>query len=131
MANPKKLVVVESPTKAKTLERYLGPGYSVKASYGHIMDLPKNKLGVDTERNFEPEYVVSEESKKAVAALKRAHKTAGDLILATDYDREGEAIAYHVAEVLGVEPAGAKRVTFTEITRDAILDAFAHPREID
>src|SRR6266567_1183029 len=127
----KTLVVVESPTKAKTLERYLGSDYSVKASYGHIMDLPKNKLGVDTERNFEPDYVVSEGSKKAVTALKTAHKKAADLILATDYDREGEAIAFHVAEVLGVDPGVAKRVTFTEITRDAIVEAFEHPRTLD
>ena len=130
-ASPKTLVVVESPTKAKTLERYLGSTYSVKASFGHIRDLPKNKLGVDTDRNFEPEYVVSEESKKAVAALKRAHKTSSDLILATDYDREGEAIAFHVAEILGLDPVAAKRVTFTEITRDAILAAFEEPRAID
>jgi len=128
---PKKLVVVESPTKAKTLERFLGSDYSVKASFGHIRDLPKNKLGVDTERNFEPEYVVPEDSKKAVTSLKSAHKKAADLILATDYDREGEAIAYHVAEILGVEPGEAKRVTFTEITRDAILDAFDNPRGLD
>src|SRR5438128_3468480 len=127
----KKLVVVESPTKAKTLERFLGPDYSVKASFGHIRDLPKNKIGVDTERNFEPDYVVPEDSKKAVAALKTAYKKAADLILATDYDREGEAIAYHVAEVLGVEPSEAKRVTFTEITRDAIVEAFDRPRSID
>jgi DNA topoisomerase-1 len=131
MANPKKLVVVESPTKAKTLEKFLGPGYSVKASFGHIRDLPKNKIGVDTERNFEPSYVVPEGSKKAVTALKTAFKKADDVILATDYDREGEAIAFHVAEILGIEPAQAKRVTFTEITKDAILEAFAEPRNID
>ncbi|MFN2543054.1 MAG: type I DNA topoisomerase [Actinomycetota bacterium] len=123
--------MVESPTKAKTLERYLGSGYSVKASYGHIRDLPKNKIGVDTESNFEPQYVVPEASKKAVTALKTAYKKAGDLILATDYDREGEAIAFHVAEILGVEPSDAKRVTFTEITKDAILEAFAEPRNLD
>src|SRR5256714_20119 len=131
MADAKKLVVVESPTKAKTLERFLGRGYSVKASFGHIRDLPKNKIGVDTERNFEPEYVVPEDSKKAVTALRTAHKKAADLILATDYDREGEAIAYHVAEVLGVDPGQAKRVTFTEITRDAVVEAFEHPRNVD
>ena len=127
----KKLVIVESPTKAKTLERFLGQDFTVKASYGHIRDLPKNKLGVDTERDFEPQYVVPEESKRAVASLKAAHKKAADLILATDFDREGEAIAYHVANVLGVPAEDAKRVTFTEITRDAILDAFQHPRSVD
>ncbi len=127
----KTLVVVESPTKAKTLERYLGPDYTVRASYGHIRDLPKSKLGVDTEREFEPEYVVPEDSEKHVKALRAAHKKADDLVLATDFDREGEAIAYHVAEVLKVDPAQAKRVTFTEITRDAILEAFQSPRAID
>ncbi len=129
MANT--LVVVESPTKAKTLERYLGQGYTVRASYGHIRDLPKNKLGVDTEREFEPEYVVPVDSEKAVSQLKSAHKRSDDLVLATDFDREGEAIAYHVAEILKVDPTQAKRVTFTEITRDAVLQAFRHPRAID
>ncbi|HLB62944.1 MAG TPA: type I DNA topoisomerase [Actinomycetota bacterium] len=127
----KTLVVVESPTKAKTLERYLGSGYTVKASFGHIRDLPKSKLGVDTERDFEPEYVVPEDSEKAVRTLRSAKKGADDVVLATDFDREGEAIAFHVAEILGIEPAQAKRVTFTEITKDAILEAFRHPREID
>jgi len=127
----KKLVVVESPTKAKTLERYLGQEFTVRASYGHIRDLPKNKLGVDTEHEFEPEYVIPEASKKAVASLKAAHKRAADVILATDFDREGEAIAFHVAEILGLEPASTSRVTFTEITKDAILEAFAHPRMVD
>src|SRR5436190_7781375 len=127
----KTLVVVESPTKAKTLERYLGSGYTVKASFGHIRDLPKNKLGVDTEGTFEPQYVVPENSKKAVTALKSAYKKADDIVLATDFDREGEAIAYHVAEVLGVDPATAKRVTFTEITKGAVLEAFESPRSLD
>jgi len=127
----KTLVVVESPTKAKTLERYLGPDYTVRASYGHIRDLPKSKLGVDTEREFEPEYVVPEASEKHVKALRAAHKKADELVLATDFDREGEAIAYHVAEILKVDPASAKRVTFTEITKDAILEAFQSPRAID
>ena len=94
----KTLVVVESPTKAKTLERYLGQEFTVRASYGHIRDLPKNKLGVDTEHEFEPEYVIPEASKKAVASLQAAHKRADDVFLATDFDREGEAIAWHVAE---------------------------------
>lgn len=127
----KNLVIVESPTKAKTLERYLGPDFSVKASYGHIRDLPKNKMGVDTERDFRPEYVVPPEAKKVADSLKAAHKRASDVWLATDFDREGEAIAFHVAEVLGVSPTDAKRVTFTEITEDAVLRAFQHPRTID
>jgi DNA topoisomerase-1 len=127
----KTLVVVESPAKAKTIEKYLGDGYAVRASYGHIRDLPRSKLGVDPEQNFAVQYEVPEDSKRHVADLKRALKQNEDLVLATDYDREGEAIAFHVATLLGVEPADAKRVTFTEITRDAILDAFAHPRTID
>ncbi len=127
----KTLVVVESPAKAKTIEKYLGGDYTVRASYGHIRDLPRSKLGVDVEHDFAVEYVVPEDSERHVAELRRALKATGELVLATDFDREGEAIAYHVATLLGVDPAGAKRVTFTEITRDAILEAFTHPREID
>jgi DNA topoisomerase I len=134
MANGKTLVVVESPAKAKTIEKYLGGDYAVRASYGHIRDLGKGYggLGVDIEHAFAPDYVVPEDSKRHVGELKKALKAgSGDLILATDYDREGEAIAYHVATLLGVDPATAKRVTFTEITRDAILEAFGQPRAID
>jgi DNA topoisomerase-1 len=127
----KTLVVVESPAKAKTIEKYLGGDYAVRASYGHIRDLPKSKLGVDAERDFEPEYIVPEDSERHVRELRSALKRADDLVLATDYDREGEAIAFHVATLLGVRPEDAKRVTFTEITRDAILEAFQQPREID
>jgi DNA topoisomerase-1 len=127
----KTLVVVESPAKAKTIEKYLGPDYTVRASYGHIRDLPKSNLGVDVEHDFRVTYEVPDDSKKHVTELKRALKSSDELVLATDYDREGEAIAYHVAELLGVEPGGAARVTFTEITRDAILEAFRRPREID
>jgi DNA topoisomerase I len=127
----KTLVVVESPAKAKTIEKYLGGDYAVRASYGHIRDLPKSDLGVDVDNGFEVTYEVPADSKKHVADLRKARRAADDLILATDYDREGEAIAYHVASLLGVEPSDAKRVTFTEITRDAILEAFARPREVD
>jgi DNA topoisomerase-1 len=128
---PGTLVVVESPSKAKTIEKYLGGDYTVRASYGHIRDLPKSELGVDVEHEFGVTYVVPEDSKKHVQELKRALKNADDLILATDYDREGEAIAFHVATLLGQDPASAKRVTFTEITRDVILESFLHPRAID
>ena len=134
MANPKTLVVVESPAKAKTIEKYLGGDYAVRASYGHIRDLGRGYggLGVDVEHAFTPDYVVPEDSKRHVSELKKVMKAgSGELILATDYDREGEAIAFHVASLLGVDPATAKRVTFTEITRDAILEAFAVPRAID
>ncbi|MEO8292220.1 MAG: type I DNA topoisomerase [Actinomycetota bacterium] len=122
---------MESPSKAKTIEKYLGGGYTVRASYGHIRDLPKSKLGVDPEHDFAPDYMVPEASERHVRELKSALKRADNLILATDYDREGEAIAWHVATLLGVEHSEAKRVTFTEITKDAILEAFRHPREID
>src|SRR3954453_9540465 len=131
----KNLVIVESPAKARTIERYLGPGYRVLASYGHVRDLPenpgKNKLGVDVEHDFKPEYVISEDRKKQVAAITKEAKSAETIFLATDLDREGEAIAWHVAKAAGVDPGKARRVTFSEITPDAIRDAFAHPREID
>jgi DNA topoisomerase-1 len=128
---PKTLVVVESPAKAKTIEKYLGGDYAVRASYGHIRDLPRSDLGVDVDDDFQVTYEVPEDSKKHVAALKKALRGSEALVLATDYDREGEAIAFHVADLLGVDLAAAKRVTFTEITRDAILEAFRHPREVD
>ncbi len=127
----KTLVVVESPAKAKTIEKYLGTEFAVRASYGHIRDLPKSDLGVDVDDGFEVTYQVPDDSKRHVAQLRKALKQADELVLATDYDREGEAIAFHVATLLGVDPVQAKRVTFTEITRDAILEAFRHPREID
>ena len=128
---PGTLVVVESPAKAKTIEKYLGADYAVRASFGHVRDLPKSQLGVDVDDGFEPVYEVPEDSKRHVADLKRALKGADELVLATDYDREGEAIAYHVATLLGVRPDEAKRITFTEITRDAILESVRHPRAID
>ncbi len=131
----KNLVIVESPAKARTIERYLGPGYHVLASYGHVRDLPenpgKNKLGVDVDNDFAPEYVISEDRKKQVAAIAKEARTADMVYLATDLDREGEAIAWHVAEAAHVEADKTRRVTFSEITADAIKDAFAHPREID
>src|SRR5215212_3926072 len=131
----KNLVIVESPAKARTIERYLGPGYRVLASYGHVRDLPenpgRNKLGVDVEHDFQPEYVISEDRKKQVATIEREARDADAVYLATDLDREGEAIAWHVAEAAHVNPDKARRVTFSEITADAIRDAFAHPRDID
>ena len=131
----KNLVIVESPAKARTIERYLGPGYRVLASYGHVRDLPenpgKNKLGVDVEHDFKPDYVVSEDRKKQVALITKEAKSADMVYLATDLDREGEAIAWHVAEAANVDADKARRVTFSEITPDAIRDAFAHPRDID
>ncbi len=131
----KNLVVVESPAKAKTIERYLGDGYRVLASYGHVRDLPENpgrgKFGVDVDHDFAPEYVVSDNRRKQVEAIRRAAKTAEQVYLATDLDREGEAIAWHVAEAADVPREKQRRVTFSEITEGAIRDAFAHPRGID
>ena len=131
----KNLVIVESPAKARTIERYLGADYKVLASYGHVRDLPENpgkgKFGVDVEHDFAPEYVVSDDRKKQLAEITKAVKTADDVWLATDLDREGEAIAWHVAEAAHVPASKAHRVTFNEITEGAIRDAFAHPRAID
>jgi DNA topoisomerase I len=129
------LVIVESPAKAKTIERYLGPGYRVLASYGHVRDLPENpgkgKLGVDVEHDFAPTYEISPDRQRQLTAIERAARTAGRVYLATDLDREGEAIAWHVAEAIGLSPERIARVTFSEITEPAIREAFAHPRAID
>ena len=124
------LVVVESPTKARTLERMLGPGYKVEASYGHIRDLPKSKLGIDL-KTFAPEYVIPDDSEKHARLLRKESKSAPHIWLATDLDREGEAIAWHLAEIIGGAKSKMRRVTFHEITPAAIADAFKHPREID
>jgi DNA topoisomerase-1 len=132
---PKHLVIVESPAKARTIERYLGEGFRVLASYGHVRDLPENpgkgKFGVDVDNGFAPEYVVSEDRRKQVDAIAKAARTADVVYLATDLDREGEAIAWHVAEAAEVPASKARRVTFSEITEGAIREAFAHPRDID
>jgi len=132
---PKHLVIVESPAKARTIERYLGPEYQVLASYGHVRDLPENpgkgKFGVDVEHDFAPEYVIPEDRRKQVSAIEKAARTADDVYLATDLDREGEAIAWHVAEAAKVPDGKARRVTFSEITEPAIRAAFASPRTID
>ena len=132
---PKNLVIVESPAKARTIERYLGADYQVLASYGHVRDLPENpgkgKFGVDVDHDFEPEYVISEDRRKQVADISKAAKSADAVFLATDLDREGEAIAWHVAEAANIRPELTRRVTFSEITEPAIREAFAHPRDID
>ena len=134
-AVPKNLVIVESPAKARTIERYLGDDYRVLASYGHVRDLPENpgkgKFGVDVDHDFAPEYVVSDDRRKQVAEITKAAKSADTVFLATDLDREGEAIAWHVAEAATIPKAKTQRVTFNEITEGAIRDAFAHPRDID
>ena len=129
------LVIVESPAKAKTIERYLGPGYTVLASYGHVRDLPenpgKNQLGVDVDHDFLPAYEVVADRRKQLAAIQKAASKADMVYLATDLDREGEAIAWHVAEAANLVPERTRRVTFSEITEAAIKRAFAEPRSID
>ncbi len=138
-ASGKKLVIVESPAKAKTINKYLGPEYIVKASVGHIRDLPSKAPkgekqpvpGVDLENNFEPTYAVLEGKNKTVSELRKAAKEASEVWFATDLDREGEAIAWHLAELLKVDPATAKRVVFNAITKKAILEAFDHPHNIN
>jgi DNA topoisomerase-1 len=129
------LVIVESPAKAKTIERYLGPGYRVLASYGHVRDLPENpgkdSLGVDVEHDFTPEYEVVADRRRQLGAIDKAARSADAVFLATDLDREGEAIAWHVAEAIDLAPDKARRVTFSEITEPAIREAFANPRSID
>jgi len=128
----KNLVIVESPTKARTIGRYLGADYEIKASMGHIIDLPKSKLGIDLEKDFEPQYEQMKDKKKIIAELKSIGKTADKIILATDPDREGEAIAYHVGDILKkVSKKDIKRIVFHEITKEAIEDALKNPREID
>ena len=126
-----KLVIVESPAKARTIGRYLGRGYTVKSSVGHVRDLLKSRLSVDVENGFEPEYRVPNDKRKVVKELTAAAAKAKEIYLATDPDREGEAIAWHVLESAEMEPARTKRVVFHEITKDAILKAFESPREID
>jgi DNA topoisomerase-1 len=135
MAMTKTLVIVESPAKAKTIEKYLGKGYEVLASVGHIMDLPKNEIGVELEkRTFEPTLIVSPGKEKVVSQLKKAAAKADEIFLAPDPDREGEAIAYHLALQLGTsakERKKIRRVTFNEITKKAVQEAFKHARDVD
>jgi DNA topoisomerase-1 len=124
-----KLVIVESPSKAKTIEKFLGPDYQVMASVGHVIDLPSKGLGVDTRRNFAPKYVVIPGKERILLELRRASKRADEVFLAPDPDREGEAISAHLARAL--EIPHARRAVFNEITKNAVRDAIAHPREID
>jgi DNA topoisomerase-1 len=125
------LVIVESPAKARTLEKILGKGYTLKASKGHVRDLPKSRLGVDVDNNFEPKYVVSRDRSKDVKELKEAAAKVKNIFLATDPDREGEAIAWHLAETIGSPKNTFRRVVFHEITQEAIEQAFKKPRDID
>src|SRR5207245_545969 len=124
------LVIVESPTKAKTIGKYLGSGYTVKATVGHVRDLPQRELGVDVEHGFTPKYVTIKEKAKTLAEIKKVAKQSERVLIATDPDREGEAIAWHVAESLG-NGNNVRRVLFHEITKDAVRQALANPLEID
>ena len=125
------LVIVESPAKAKTIEKFLGKGYVVKSSFGHIRDLEKKNLGINIDKDFEPVYEISDDKKKVVTELKSLAKKAGTVWLASDEDREGEAIAWHLFHTLGLKEENTKRIVFHEITKDAILNAIENPRSID
>ncbi len=128
---PKNLVIVESPAKAKTIEQFLGKDYVVKSSFGHIRDLPKKGLNIDIEHDFTPKYEVSQDKKKVVAELKKIAQNSDEVILASDEDREGEAIAWHLTQALKLDPLKAKRIVFHEITKPAIEEAIKNPRTVD
>ena len=125
------LVIVESPAKAATIQKFLGEGFTVKSSFGHIRDLQDSKLSVDVQNGFKPEYIIPSDKKKVVSELKKAAAKADTVWLASDEDREGEAISWHLSEVLGLDKSRTKRIVFHEITREAILNAVKNPREID
>ena len=125
------LVIVESPAKAKTIGKYLGPDYEVRASMGHLRDLPKSKLGVDVEHDFEPNYRPIRGKEELINELKKLSKASDTVYLATDPDREGEAISWHLKNLLDLSDEKAKRVTFNEITRKVVTESIHHPREID
>ena len=128
---PHSLIIVESPTKVKTIKKYLGPNYEVHASMGHIKDLPKSKLGIDPENHFETVLTVIESKKKVVTNLKKAAKNAEHIYLAPDPDREGEAIAWHIAEEIGMKNKDIHRVLFNDLTKKTILEAMNSPLELD
>src|ERR1700739_3962393 len=127
----KNLLIVESPAKAKTIEKFLGEDFQVKSCYGHIRDLEKNDMGIDIKNNFSPKYIVPEEKEKVVKELKSLAKKADEVWLASDEDREGESISWHLAEVLGLNPITTKRIVFHEITKPAIQKAVQNPRTIN
>ena len=131
MGNQNNLVIVESPSKAKTIGRYLGPGYTVRASMGHLRDLPKSKMGVDLEKDFTPQYIPVKGKEELIRELKKEAAKADTVYLATDPDREGEAISWHLKELLGLPDSKAKRVTFNEITQKVVRESIANPRDID
>ena len=125
------LVIVESPAKAKTISQFLGSGYKVQASGGHVRDLPKSTLGVDIDNDFEPKYIQIRGKKDVISAMKTGASGARHIFLATDPDREGEAISWHIAQMLGVETGDVSRIEFNEITKNAVTSAIGHPRQLD
>lgn len=127
----KNLVIVESPAKAKTIEKFLGKDFKVMSSYGHIRDLKKKGMSVEVDSDFSPLYEIPTEKKELVKQLKAAAKDADTVWLASDEDREGEAIAWHLYEVLGLKPDNTRRIVFHEITKPAIIHAIENPRTID
>ena len=127
----KKLVIVESPSKATTIKKYLGSGYQVVASMGHIIDLPKSQLGIDVENGFEPRYITIRGKGDLVKTLKRDAKNAAKIFLATDPDREGEAISWHLANLLDIDKSEKCRITFNEITKKAVTAGIKEPRQIN
>src|SRR5687767_2654430 len=127
----KNLLIVESPAKAKTIEKILGSDFQVKSCFGHIRDLEKAGMGIDVEKNFQPRYIVPVEKEKVVRDLKALAKKSEEVWLATDEDREGEAISWHLCEVLGLDPKTTKRIVFHEITKPAIQKAVKSPRTLD
>ena len=131
MAKPSHLVIVESPSKAKTIGKYLGPDYVVKASMGHLRDLPKSTMGVDLEHNFTPRYQPVQGKEDLIRELKTAADKADTVYLATDPDREGEAISWHLKELLELPDGKTQRVTFNEITQNVVRQSIQHPRGID
>src|SRR6201994_3764010 len=127
----KNLLIVESPAKARTIEKILGEDFEVKSCYGHIRDLEKDDMGIDIKNNYRPRYIVPEDKEKVVKELKSIAKKSGEVWLATDEDREGEAISWHLCEVLGLDPKTTKRIVFHEITKSAIKSAVDNPRTLD
>ena len=127
----KNLVIVESPAKAKTIEKFLGKDFVVKSSFGHVRDLSKKDLSIDIAKGFIPSYEISADKKKTITELKKSAKDAEIIWLATDEDREGEAISWHLVEALGLDLKTTKRIVFHEITKNAILEAIDNPRLID
>ena len=127
----KKIIIVESPAKARTITKFLDKDYSVMASMGHVRDLPSSKLGFDPENNFIPQYEISKDKRKVVADLKKQIDKDTEVFLATDEDREGEAISWHLLEALGLKSNSVKRIVFHEITESAIINALENPRDVD